>query len=226
MVSRSERPGAVGQTRSGRATPGQRGERRGAAASGEPGAGAAAAGAPRAGTMAEHTERLRGTIRPVIEELGYDLEDLTVARAGRRSVLRIVVDSDDGVNLDAVADISRAVSAVLDGAESESGSFGMEAYTLEVTSPGVDRPLTEPRHWRRNVGRLVQVEADGRTLAGRIRVADPAEDPGEPGIELDVEGTPQRLRYASLGPGKVQIEFGRLDSGKSDDDLEPGKEEA
>ncbi len=215
MVSRSERPGAVGRTRSGRATPGQRGERRGAAVAGGPGA----------GSMAEHTERLRRTIRPVIEELGYDLEDLAVSRAGRRSVLRIVVDSDDGVNLDAIADISRAISTGLDGAESDSGSFGMEAYTLEVTSPGVDRPLTEPRHWRRNVGRMVHVQVGDKTLVGRIRAAD-AEDSGEAGIELDDEGTAHRLRYASLGPGKVQIEFGRPDSGKSDDDLEPGKEEA
>lgn len=163
---------------------------------------------PRGGGLAAHAERLRSLVEPVVESAGYDLEDLDVSRAGRRSVLRVVVDSDDGVNLDAVAELSRAISGSLDGAESD-GAFGAEAYTLEVTSPGVGRPLREPRHWRRNVGRLVSVPVAGQTVVGRITAADIPVEAGELGVEMDVAGAPRRIRYAELGPGKVQIEFGR-----------------
>lgn len=176
---------------------------RGAGARREP-----AARAPRGGGLAAHAERLRSLVEPVVESAGYDLEDMDVSRAGRRSVLRVVVDSDTGVNLDAVAELSRAISGALDGAESD-GAFGAEAYTLEVTSPGVDRPLREPRHWRRNVGRLVSVSVAEQTVVGRITAADIPVEAGELGVEMDVAGVPRRIRYAELGPGRVQIEFGR-----------------
>ena len=101
--------------------------------------------------------RLRGVIEPVVTAAGYDLEELTVSRAGRRHVVRVIVDGDAGVNLDAVAEVSRAVSRALDEAEEASGDLVAGEYQLEVSSPGVDRPLTEPRHWRRNAGRLVKV---------------------------------------------------------------------
>lgn len=208
MGSRAQRPGAAG-----RSGPARGGPRH-----------AGAAGQPRSG-LAAHVEQLRAAVGPVVAAAGYDLEDLAVSRAGRRSVLRIVVDGDDGVSLDAVAELSRDISAALDGAE-PGGSFGAEAYTLEVTSPGVDRPLTEPRHWRRNVGRLVSVPVGEETLVGRVSAADTPVGTGELGVEMDVGGTPRLIRYAELGPGKVQIEFGRPDSGKGDDGLEPGKEEA
>ena len=98
--------------------------------------------------------RLTGWIEPVVGAAGYDLEELVVTPAGRRSVVRVVVDRDSGVTLDDIAEVSRAVSAVLD---ENDGDLGRAPYVLEVTSPGVDRPLTEPRHWRRNTGRLVTV---------------------------------------------------------------------
>src|SRR3954453_12794219 len=103
--------------------------------------------------------RLRELVEPVVAAAGYDLEEVTVTKAGRRSVVRVVVDSDSGVDLDAVADVSRSVSAVLDGAD----PLGEQPYVLEVTSPGVERPLTEPRHWRRNIGRKVRAgDREGR----------------------------------------------------------------
>lgn len=208
MGSRAQRPGGSGRTTTARGGPRHAG----------------ASGQPRSG-LAAHVERLRAVLAPVITAAGYDLEDLAVSRAGRRSLLRVVVDGDDGVSLDAVAELSREISAALDGAES-GDSFGAEAYTLEVTSPGVDRPLSEPRHWRRNVGRLVSVPVGEETLVGRVTAADTPVGTGELGVEMDVGGTPRLIRYAELGPGKVQIEFGRPDSGKGDDDPEPGKEEA
>ena len=110
---------------------------------------------------AAHRARLRAVITPVVEEAGYDLEDLAVSRAGRRHLLRIVVDADGGVSLDGVADLSRDVSAALDRAEESGGAFTAGEYVLEVGSPGVDRPLTLPRHWRRNIGRLDGIGDDG-----------------------------------------------------------------
>ncbi|MGA8112907.1 MAG: ribosome maturation factor RimP [Actinocatenispora sp.] len=216
MVPRSERSGPARRGGHGRATRDEHADRPGGPPPRERGGRG----------LAAHAERLRGTARPVVESLGYDLEDLSVAQAGRRSVLRVVVDSDEGVSLDAVADLSRAISAALDGAESDAGSFGAQAYTLEVSSPGVDRPLTEPRHWRRNVGRLVSVRVGETERTGRISAADPPDAEGQPGVALDISGTVDRFGYDELGPGKVQLEFARPDSGKSDDDLEPGKEEA
>ncbi len=104
---------------------------------------------------------------PVVAATGLDLEDVELRSVGRRLVLRVLVDSETGVSLDQVATASHAVSEALDDAE----PLGDEPYTLEVSSPGVDRPLTLPRHWRRNVGRLVAITlVDGREVTGRVAV--------------------------------------------------------
>jgi len=147
--------------------------------------------------------RLAALIGPAVAATGYDLEDVQVSQAGRRTLVRVVVDGDDGVSLDAVAEVSRAVSEALDRAESDVGPVGRSPYTLEVTSPGVDRPLTEPRHWRRNAGRLVRVRVGEHAVVGRVVAADDA------GVVLDVDGASREVPYAHLGAGTVQIEFGR-----------------
>jgi ribosome maturation factor RimP len=142
-------------------------------------------------------------IHPVIAAAGMDLESVRVSAAGRRRLLRVVVDSDQGVSLDDAAAISRKLSAVLDAAP----VMGDFPYTLEVSSPGVDRPLTDPRHWRRAVGRLVQVTAaDVGPISGRVLAADADE------VTLDVGGDRRRFGYAALGAGAVQVEFGRPQS--------------
>jgi len=158
-------------------------------------------------------------IAPVIEAAGYDLEELAVSRAGRRHLLRITVDADGGVSLDAVAELSREISSALDRAEETGGDFGTGEYVLEVSSPGVHRPLTEPRHWRRNVGRLVEVAAGERRVTGRVVAADEAE------VTLEVGGQRHGYGYAELGTGRVQVEFGRLDE-LDDDELDEFGDEA
>jgi ribosome maturation factor RimP len=145
------------------------------------------------------SSRVRPLLEPVVTAAGYDLEDVAVSAAGRRSVVRVVVDRDGGIDLDAVAEVSRAVSEVLDAA----AELGNSPYVLEVTSPGVDRPLSAPRHWRRNIGRLVR--AGDR--CGRILAADDA------GVTLDVDGAEEVVGYDELGEGHVQIEFSRPDRG-------------
>jgi len=156
-------------------------------------------------------QRVRDVLEPVVAGAGYDLEDVTVTAAGRRSVVRVVVDRDGGLDLDAVADISRVVSEVLD-ADDVTGEM---PYTLEVSSPGVDRPLTEPRHWRRAAGRLVRAAVrEEKDVTGRVVSADDA------GVTFDVDGSQRTVAYDVLGPGKVQVEFSRPGAGDTDADEE------
>ncbi|MEH0840837.1 ribosome maturation factor RimP [Micromonospora sp. CPCC 205711] len=191
------------------------------------------AGAPR-NDLAARRNRLREVIEPVITQAGYDLEDLSVSRAGRRHVVRVIVDADGGINLDAVADVSRAVSAALDAAEEAGGDLVAGEYQLEVSSPGVDRPLTLPRHWRRNVGRLVKVTVRGgaglpaqrdaqptgdRQVTGRIIEAD------DERVVLEIDSGRAELSHAELGPGRVQVEFSRLDEIDEADEFD-GADEA
>jgi ribosome maturation factor RimP len=146
--------------------------------------------------------RLVQLLTPAVEATGHDLEDVSVAAAGRRSVVRVVVDKDGGVTLDDIAEVSRAVSDVLDAPEVEDLLAG--AYTLEVTSPGVDRPLTEPRHWRRNVSRLVKVTlGDKSTVTGRVLSSDAGS------VVLDVDGTQRTLSLGEIAAATVQVEFSR-----------------
>jgi ribosome maturation factor RimP len=158
--------------------------------------------APRGPRVASGEEsRIADAIRPVVRASGMDLESVRVSAAGRRKLLRVVVDSDRGVSLDDAAAVSRELSSALD----RLGVMGDFPYTLEVSSPGVDRPLTEPRHWQRAVNRLVTVTlTQGETLTGRIVQAD-AE-----GVILDTEGVQSRFPYDVLGAGAIQVEFGRF----------------
>src|SRR5580700_5016994 len=124
-------------------------------------------------------DRIVEVIEPVVAAAGMDLESVRVTAAGRRRLLRVVVDSDRGVSLDDAAAVSRELSAALDKA----AVMGDFPYTLEVSSPGVDRPITDPRHWRRASGRLVKVAVNGGdALVGRVVLAD------DEAVILDVEG--------------------------------------
>jgi ribosome maturation factor RimP len=150
-------------------------------------------------------QRVRDALQPVVTAAGYDLEDVAITAAGRRSVVRVIVDRDGGVDLDAVAEISRAVSEALDGSD----TMGEAPYVLEISSPGVDRPLTEPRHWRRADGRLVRVGViEGGSVTARVSAAD------DDKVTLEVDGDLRSYPYADLGPGHVQVEFAR-DDGQS-----------
>nr|WP_230420649.1 ribosome maturation factor RimP [Actinomadura soli] len=171
-------------------------------------------------------------LAPAVGEAGFDLEEVDVRPAGRRRLVRVVVDGDHGVGLDDIAAISETASELLDSAD----VMGTSPYVLEVTSPGVDRPLTEPRHWRRAVGRLVVAPlTEGGQIEGRVVAAD-----GE-AVEIDVvqkrrnkgagakggrsagpkpagsrpagpkaagtETVRRRFGLGELGRGRVQVEF-------------------
>jgi ribosome maturation factor RimP len=145
-------------------------------------------------------ERLVEELTDPLLALGLDLEGIELTPAGRRRVLRVAVDRDGGVTLDDVAAATKEVSRLLD----ESDVMGEQPYVLEVSSPGTDRPLTHPRHWRRNAGRLVAVtSADGSSRTGRIVEARDDE------VVLDVDGDRVELRLADVAKAKVQVEFNR-----------------
>ena len=150
------------------------------------------------------SSRITDALRDPLSALGLDLEAVELTPAGKKRVLRVAVDKDGGVSLDDIAEATRAVSTHLD----DDDLMGEQAYTLEVTSRGVDRPLTAPRHWRRNRTRLVKATLrDGDQLTGRIGESD------DTGVTLDVSGSQRRLEYDAITKALVQIEFNRKTEG-------------
>jgi ribosome maturation factor RimP len=145
-------------------------------------------------------ERLVEELTDPLLTLGLDLEGIELTPAGRRRVLRVAVDRDGGVTLDDVAEATKEVSRLLD----DSDVMGQQPYVLEVSSPGTDRPLTHPRHWRRNAGRLVTVTTtDGASRTGRVVEAR------EDQVVLDVDGDRLELPLADVTKARVQVEFNR-----------------
>lgn len=154
------------------------------------------------------SDRLRGLLEPLVAAKGLDLEEIELSKAGKRRMLRIIVDSDEGVELDACAELSREVSDKLD----ETDVMGEDEYVLEVSSPGADRPLTEHRHYVRAIGRLAKFQlVEGGELIARILDAD------DEGLDLEVPGvkgrkaTARRIAFTDIAKARVEIEFNRKD---------------
>lgn len=148
--------------------------------------------------------RIQGLLSPILARLDLDLEAVDLIPAGKRKLLRIVVDGDGanghGPTLDDIAEATKAISVALDTAD----VTGTSPYTLEVSSRGVGRALELPRHWRRNAGRLVAVSAHaGDKFTGRIVSAT------DDSVVLDVEGSPRELPYAEIAKAQVQVELNR-----------------
>ena len=145
-------------------------------------------------------DRIEAELLGPLSALGLDVEAVEITPAGKRRVLRVAVDKDGGVNLDDIAGATREVSSVLD----ESDVMGEHPYTLVVTSRGVDRPLTLPRHWRRNETRLVKVAlVEGAEVEGRITSST------DEAVTLDVDGSDREVAYADIAKARIQIEFNR-----------------
>ncbi len=147
-----------------------------------------------------HADRIEAEVAPVVTDLGLDLEAVELAGSGTKRVLRIAVDEDGGVSIDRIAEATRALTAALDAGT----AMGSQPYTLEVTSRGLDRPLTLARHWQRNVGHLVRIALhDGPSIKGRIADAD------ETGAEITVGAERRRVEYGEVARATITPELNR-----------------
>lgn len=149
------------------------------------------------------TDRLETLVNDCVSALGLDVEAVELREGGRRKVLRIALDADGGIGIDNITEATRALNEALDSSD----VMGSEPYTLEVTSRGVDRPLTLPRHWRRNAGRLVRVTLkDDTTLDGRIGDSD------DSGVQLTTKKDTTRVTYDQVATALVLTELNRKDA--------------
>ena len=150
------------------------------------------------------SEKITELVQPAVEKAGFFLEDVHVVSPGKHRIITCIVDGQTPLNLDQVTSVSRDISELLDAA-----SFLDETpFTLEVTSPGVDRPLTLARHWQKNLNRLVKVvKLDGSVINGRITTIE------ESHVLLieDIKGKPKEhtVLFADIKRATVEIEFNR-----------------
>jgi ribosome maturation factor RimP len=139
-------------------------------------------------------EQVLAVITPAIESLGFYIEDITITSAGKRSMLTVIVDGDTHLSLDQVTVATKAISEIVENLP----TLGNNPFTLEVTSPGLDRPLTKPRHWRKNQDRLIKIILnDGKEVTGRIR------DSTESSVTVDE----QVINFADIKRATLEIEF-------------------
>lgn len=176
-------------------------------------------------------DRVSRLVAALIEDRGYDLEGVRVTPAGKRSTVQVMVDGDAGVDLDAIAELSTAVSEALD----EAGDFGESPYTLEVTTPGIDRPLTSERHWRRARGRRVRMLVDGVEVIGRVgevrdgEVAVVERGKAGPAVRAvplsQVSGAVVQVEFRPPDPRELElaggVQSGRPQPGAAEEDDEP-----
>lgn len=164
-------------------------------------------------------DTLLAQIAPIVAQFNLDVDDLRLSKAGKRRVLEVIVDGDAPVDLDLIAQVSRAVSESLDS----SNVMGQTPYVLEVSSRGVGRPLTKAAHWRRNVGRLVHIVGADFDITGRIVQFN------EPQVVLEVQDVQQVIDIATITNASIEVEFNRSDDqnfngfGRQDEDLELGE---
>jgi ribosome maturation factor RimP len=139
-------------------------------------------------------EQVAAAITPAIESLGFYVEDIAITSAGKRSMLTVIVDGDTHLSLDQVTVATKAISEIVENLP----TLGNNPFTLEVTSPGLDRPLTKPRHWQKNKDRLIKIILnDGKEITGRIK------DSTQSAVTVDE----QVVNFADMKRATLEIEF-------------------
>ena len=139
-------------------------------------------------------EDISAAITPALEALGFYLEDVTITSAGRRSMLTVIVDGDTHLSLDQVTSATKAIGEIVESIQ----SLGETPFTLEVTSPGLDRPLTKVRHWQKNINRLIKVVLlDGSEIKGRIKNVN----------EISTTVDEKNINYSDIKRATLEIEF-------------------
>jgi ribosome maturation factor RimP len=150
------------------------------------------------------SEKITELVQPAVEKAGFFLEDVHVVSPGKHRIVTCIVDGQTPLNLDQVTSVSRDISELLDAADFMDDS----AFTLEVTSPGVDRPLTLARHWHKNLNRLVKVvKQDGSVVNGRITSVEDSQVL----LTEDIKGKTKEhtVIFADIKRATVEIEFNR-----------------
>jgi len=139
-------------------------------------------------------EEISAAIIPALSDLGFYLEDITITSAGRRSMITVIVDGDNHLSLDQVTVATKAIGEIVENIQ----SLGESAFTLEVTSPGLDRPLTKPRHWRKNIDCLVKIVLlDGKEIKGRVKDVS----------EISTTVDDQVVKFSEIKRATLEIEF-------------------
>lgn len=139
-------------------------------------------------------EEISAAITPALSDLGFYLEDITITSAGRRSMITVIVDGDNHLSLDQVTVATKAIGEIVENIQ----SLGQAPFTLEVTSPGLDRLLTKPRHWRKNIDRLVKIVLlDGKEIKGRVKDVS----------EISTTVDDQVVKFSEIKRATLEIEF-------------------
>jgi ribosome maturation factor RimP len=151
-------------------------------------------------------DQISELVTPAVSDLGFYLEDIHIATPGSHRIVTCIVDGDASLNLDQVTSVSRVISELLD----EAAFMGETPFTLEVTSPGVDRPLTQPRHFAKNVDRLLKIiKLDGSEVTGRI--LSNTDHDVTLSVAVKKETTEQTISLSEIKRAVVEIEFNRKD---------------
>ena len=151
-------------------------------------------------------DQISELVTPAVSDQGFYLEDVHVATPGSHRIVTCIVDGDTSLNLDQVTSVSRVISELLD----EAPFMGETPFTLEVTSPGVDRPLTQPRHFAKNVDRLLKIiKLDGSEVTGRI--LSNTDTDVTLTVTVKKETVEQTVSLADIKRAVVEIEFNRKD---------------
>jgi ribosome maturation factor RimP len=151
-------------------------------------------------------DQISELVTPAVSDLGFYLEDVHVATPGNHRIVTCIVDGDVSLNLDQVTSVSRVISELLD----EAAFMGETPFTLEVTSPGVDRPLTQPRHFKKNADRLLKViKLDGSEVTGRI--LSNSDHDVTLTVTVKKETVEQTIPLVDIKRAVVEIEFNRKD---------------
>jgi len=151
-------------------------------------------------------DQISELVTPAVSDLGFYLEDVHVATPGNHRIVTCIVDGDVSLNLDQVTSVSRVISELLD----EAAFMGETPFTLEVTSPGVDRPLTQPRHFKKNADRLLKIiKLDGSEVIGRI--LSNSDHDVTLTVTVKKETVEQTIPLVDIKRAVVEIEFNRKD---------------
>jgi len=152
------------------------------------------------------TNQITELITPAVTAQGFFLEDVQLVSPGKHRIVTCIVDGEVALNLDQVTSVSRAISELLD----ESPIMGDLPFTLEVTSPGIDRPLTKPRHFAKNNDRLLKItKNDGVVITGRI--LSNTDNDVTLAVENKKEVSQVVVALTDIKRAVVEIEFNRKD---------------